>query len=66
MAPKWEMWRGVRCTCWDTLNKTWSMSDFLFVSIFQYNDTVDGVYKVFNGKDNISKVAIIDSYKGKR
>ncbi|XP_013205904.1 platelet glycoprotein 4 isoform X2 [Microtus ochrogaster] len=33
---------------------------------YPYNDTVDGVYKVFNGKDNISKVAIIDSYKGKR
>ncbi|XP_057614733.1 platelet glycoprotein 4 [Chionomys nivalis] len=33
---------------------------------YPYNDTVDGVYKVFNGKDNISKVAIIDSYKGSR
>nr|BAE29735.1 unnamed protein product [Mus musculus] len=33
---------------------------------YPYNDTVDGVYKVFNGKDNISKVAIIESYKGKR
>lgn len=33
---------------------------------YPYNDTVDGVYKVFNGKDNISKVAIIDTYKGKR
>lgn len=33
---------------------------------YPYNDTVDGVYKVFNGKDNISNVAIIDSYKGKR
>ncbi|PNI46291.1 CD36 isoform 12 [Pan troglodytes] len=31
-----------------------------------YNNTADGVYKVFNGKDNISKVAIIDTYKGKR
>ncbi|MEJ1280685.1 CD36 molecule [Cricetulus griseus] len=31
-----------------------------------YNDTADGVYKVFNGKDDINKVAIIDSYKGKR
>uniref|UniRef100_A0A2K6F9I0 Platelet glycoprotein 4 n=1 Tax=Propithecus coquereli TaxID=379532 RepID=A0A2K6F9I0_PROCO len=31
-----------------------------------YNNTVDGVYKVFSGKDNISKVAIIDTYKGKR
>nr|XP_027782311.1 platelet glycoprotein 4 [Marmota flaviventris] len=33
---------------------------------FPYNDTADGVYKVFSGKDNISKVAIIDTYKGKR
>lgn len=33
---------------------------------YPYNNTVDGVYKVFNGKDNISKVAIIDTYKGKR
>nr|XP_019796070.1 platelet glycoprotein 4-like isoform X4 [Tursiops truncatus] len=30
-----------------------------------YN-TADGVYKVFNGKDDISKVAIIDTYKGKK
>lgn len=65
MAPKWEMGKQVRCTCCDTLNKTWSMSN-CFVYIFQYNDTVDGVYKVFNGKDNVSKVAIIESYKGKR
>ncbi|XP_012371949.1 platelet glycoprotein 4 [Octodon degus] len=33
---------------------------------YPYNNTVDGVYKVFNGKDNISKVAIIDTYKGKK
>ncbi|KAK7834883.1 hypothetical protein U0070_022854 [Myodes glareolus] len=33
---------------------------------YPYNNTVDGVYKVFNGKDNVSKVAIIESYKGKR
>uniref|UniRef100_A0A8C9EA71 Platelet glycoprotein 4 n=1 Tax=Phocoena sinus TaxID=42100 RepID=A0A8C9EA71_PHOSS len=31
-----------------------------------YNNTADGVYKVFSGKDNISKVAIIDTYKGKK
>ncbi|XP_010635063.1 platelet glycoprotein 4 [Fukomys damarensis] len=31
---------------------------------YPYNNTVDGVYKVFNGKDNISNVAIIDTYKG--
>ncbi|KAB1275903.1 Platelet glycoprotein 4 [Camelus dromedarius] len=33
---------------------------------FPYNNTADGVYKVFTGKDNISKVAIIDTYKGKK
>ncbi|KAM6152216.1 platelet glycoprotein 4 [Erethizon dorsatum] len=33
---------------------------------YPYNNTVDGVYKVFNGKDDISKVATIDTYKGKR
>uniref|UniRef100_A0A5F5Q2W7 Platelet glycoprotein 4 n=1 Tax=Equus caballus TaxID=9796 RepID=A0A5F5Q2W7_HORSE len=31
-----------------------------------YNNTVDGVYQVFTGKDNISKVAIINTYKGKK
>uniref|UniRef100_A0A8C6B9U2 Platelet glycoprotein 4 n=1 Tax=Monodon monoceros TaxID=40151 RepID=A0A8C6B9U2_MONMO len=31
-----------------------------------YNNTADGVYKVFSGKDDISKVAIIDTYKGKK
>lgn len=29
-----------------------------------YNGTADGTYTVFNGKDDISKVAIIDTYKG--
>uniref|UniRef100_A0A8C9EA88 Platelet glycoprotein 4 n=1 Tax=Phocoena sinus TaxID=42100 RepID=A0A8C9EA88_PHOSS len=33
---------------------------------YPYNNTADGVYKVFSGKDNISKVAIIDTYKGKK
>lgn len=33
---------------------------------FPYNDTADGVYTVFNGKDDISKVAVIDTYKGKK
>uniref|UniRef100_A0A8C3YU23 Platelet glycoprotein 4 n=1 Tax=Catagonus wagneri TaxID=51154 RepID=A0A8C3YU23_9CETA len=32
---------------------------------YPYNNTLDGVYKVYNGKDDISKVAIIDTYKGK-
>lgn len=38
---------------------------FLYIS-FQYNNTADGVYTVFSGKDNISQVAIIDTYKGKK
>ncbi|XP_016055322.1 PREDICTED: platelet glycoprotein 4 [Miniopterus natalensis] len=33
---------------------------------FPYNNTVDGVYQVFSGKDDINKVAIIDTYKGKK
>ncbi|KAM9698632.1 platelet glycoprotein 4-like [Dama dama] len=33
---------------------------------YPYNNTADGVYKVFNGKDDISKVGIIDTYKGKK
>uniref|UniRef100_A0A8C6F5Q9 Platelet glycoprotein 4 n=1 Tax=Monodon monoceros TaxID=40151 RepID=A0A8C6F5Q9_MONMO len=33
---------------------------------YPYNNTADGVYKVFSGKDDISKVAIIDTYKGKK
>ncbi|KAG8508454.1 Platelet glycoprotein 4 [Galemys pyrenaicus] len=33
---------------------------------YPYNDTADGVYKVFTGKDDISKVAIIDTYKDKK
>uniref|UniRef100_A0A4X2L726 Platelet glycoprotein 4 n=1 Tax=Vombatus ursinus TaxID=29139 RepID=A0A4X2L726_VOMUR len=31
-----------------------------------YNNTADGFYRVFNGKDDISKVAIIDTYKDKK
>lgn len=33
---------------------------------YPYNDTADGVYRVYNGKDDVSKVAIIDTYKDKR
>lgn len=31
-----------------------------------YNGTKDGIYTVFSGKDDISKVAIIDTYKNKK
>uniref|UniRef100_A0A8D0SI17 Platelet glycoprotein 4 n=1 Tax=Sus scrofa TaxID=9823 RepID=A0A8D0SI17_PIG len=31
-----------------------------------HHNTSDGVYKVFSGKNDASKVAIIDSYKGKK
>ncbi|XP_004602196.2 platelet glycoprotein 4 [Sorex araneus] len=34
--------------------------------LYPYNNTVDGVYKVFNGKDDVSKVGIIDTYKEKK
>ncbi|XP_042104412.1 platelet glycoprotein 4-like isoform X3 [Ovis aries] len=33
---------------------------------YPYNNTADGIYKVFSGKDDISKVARIDTYKGKK
>ncbi|XP_053873348.1 platelet glycoprotein 4 [Malaclemys terrapin pileata] len=32
---------------------------------YPYNGTSDGLYRVFNGKDDISKTAIIQSYKNK-
>lgn len=41
-------------------------SNFFAYISFQYNNTVDGVYSVFSGKDNVSQVAIIDTYKGKK
>ena len=41
-------------------------SNFFLYESLQYNNTADGVYKVFNGKDDISKVARIDTYKGKK
>ncbi|KAJ8374096.1 hypothetical protein SKAU_G00046760 [Synaphobranchus kaupii] len=37
------------------------------VGIFdQYNDTYDGPYNVFTGKDDIAKVHVIDRWKGER
>uniref|UniRef100_A0A8C0JG50 Platelet glycoprotein 4 n=1 Tax=Chelonoidis abingdonii TaxID=106734 RepID=A0A8C0JG50_CHEAB len=33
---------------------------------YPYNGTSDGLYRVFNGKDDIRKTAIIQSYKNKR
>lgn len=41
-------------------------NNFFLYGSLQYNNTADGVYKVFNGKDDISKVARIDTYKGKK
>lgn len=35
-----------------------------FVSFFQYNDTTDGPYTVFTGKDDIKKVATIERWMG--
>ncbi|XP_054979788.1 platelet glycoprotein 4-like [Sorex araneus] len=34
--------------------------------LYPYNNTADGVYRVFTGKGNVSKVAIIDTYKGQK
>eukprot|EP00079_Xenopus_tropicalis_P009273 XP_002933143.2 PREDICTED: platelet glycoprotein 4 isoform X1 [Xenopus tropicalis] len=33
---------------------------------YPYNGTLDGPYNVYNGKDDISKVAVIERYKGER
>ncbi|XP_053321452.1 platelet glycoprotein 4 [Spea bombifrons] len=33
---------------------------------YPYNNTADGPYTVYNGKDDIKKVAIIDRYRGER
>lgn len=32
----------------------------------QYNGTNDGTYNVFNGKDDISKVGLIDRWRGEK
>uniref|UniRef100_A0A673SP31 Platelet glycoprotein 4 n=1 Tax=Suricata suricatta TaxID=37032 RepID=A0A673SP31_SURSU len=45
-----------------TENDTWTVLNLAVA----YNNTADGVYTVFSGKDNISQVAIIDTYKGKK
>lgn len=37
-----------------------------FVVLLQYNGTADGIYSVFTGKDDISKVGLIHSWRGKR
>ncbi|KFQ25875.1 PREDICTED: platelet glycoprotein 4 [Merops nubicus] len=33
---------------------------------YPYNETLDGLYKVYTGKEDIEKTAIIESYKNKR
>lgn len=54
------------CIIFNLENRVCSRSNFFLYVSFQYNDTADGYYKVFSGKDDISKVAIIDTYKGKK
>lgn len=39
---------------------------YSFLCLLQYNGTSDGLYRVYNGKEDISKTAIIESYKNKR
>lgn len=38
---------------------------FLF-PVLQYNGTYDGVYTVHTGRDDISKVGLIDSWRGNK
>lgn len=37
-----------------------------FLCLLQYNGTFDGLYRVYTGKEDIRKTAIIESYKNKR
>lgn len=39
---------------------------YSFLCLLQYNGTYDGLYRVYTGKEDISKTAIIESYKNKR
>lgn len=46
--------------------KTWQYFCYPFLCLLQYNGTSDGLYRVYTGKEDISKTAIIESYKNKR
>lgn len=37
-----------------------------FLDLLQYNGTSDGPYNVYTGEEDITKTAIIESYKNKR
>ncbi|KAK4829615.1 hypothetical protein QYF61_005742, partial [Mycteria americana] len=48
------------------LNKVPFPLDPVLGVFYPYNGTVDGLYKVYTGKEDIKKTAIIESYKNKR
>uniref|UniRef100_A0A8D0FIG4 Platelet glycoprotein 4 n=1 Tax=Strix occidentalis caurina TaxID=311401 RepID=A0A8D0FIG4_STROC len=48
------------------LNKVPFPLDPVVGVFYPYNETLDGLYKVYTGKEDIKKTAIIESYKNKR
>ncbi|NWH28785.1 platelet glycoprotein 4 [Grus americana] len=48
------------------LNKVPFPLDPVLGVFYPYNGTLDGLYKVYTGKEDIKKTAIIESYKNKR
>ncbi|NXE45680.1 CD36 protein, partial [Casuarius casuarius] len=48
------------------LNKVPFPLDPVLGVFYPYNMTYDGLYRVFTGKEDISKTAVIDTYKNKR
>ncbi|KFP35733.1 Platelet glycoprotein 4, partial [Chlamydotis macqueenii] len=48
------------------LNKVPFPLDPVLGVFYPYNGTLDGLYKVYTGKEDIEKTAIIESYKNKR
>ncbi|NXL43757.1 CD36 protein, partial [Podilymbus podiceps] len=48
------------------LNKIPYPLDTVLGVFYPYNGTFDGLYKVYTGKEDITKTAIIESYKNKR
>ncbi|KFQ37975.1 Platelet glycoprotein 4 [Mesitornis unicolor] len=48
------------------LNKVPFPLDPVLGVFYPYNETLDGLYKVYTGKEDIKKTAIIESYKNKR
>ncbi|TNM91623.1 hypothetical protein fugu_020003 [Takifugu bimaculatus] len=55
--------RTVKELLWGYRDPTFFIETGLFVS---YNGSTDGIYTVFTGKDDISKVGLIDSWREKK